>query len=102
MQFAFLTGIKNKIKNKIKNTETKSKMIHADTKNYIDSAQSPFNIIEEYAALSPKRKLLLCDNLFIEGKTPFKNMVKLLWPEAQPKDMKKLEKFLLLIRKSVG
>ncbi|MGH1398171.1 MAG: hypothetical protein ACRBCT_03060 [Alphaproteobacteria bacterium] len=72
-----------------------------DTQELLNSAQKPFNIIEEYAALNPKRKVLLCDNLFIEGKVPFQNMVKLLWPEAQNKDMKKLEKFLTLIRSSV-
>ena len=73
-----------------------------DRQAILDSASQPFNIIEEYAALSPKRKVLLCDNLFIEGKVPFQNMVKLLWPESQPKDMKKLEKFLTLIRRSVN
>lgn len=64
----------------------------------IRSADKPFNIIEEYAALSPKRKVLLCDHLFIEGKTKFHNMVTLLWPEAGNQDMKKLEKFLTLIK----
>lgn len=62
------------------------------------SAERPFNIIEEYAALSPKRKVLLCDHLFVEGKTKYQNMVTLLWPEANNQDMKKLEKFLILIK----
>lgn len=64
----------------------------------LQSASRPFNIIEEYAALSPKRKVLLCDQLFIEGKHFFKNTVKLLWPEAAPQDVKKLEKFLNLLK----
>ncbi len=64
----------------------------------LQSVSQPFNIIEEYAALSPKRKVLLCDQLFIEGKSYFKNMAKLLWPEATALDIKKLEKFLNLIK----
>ena len=63
-------------------------------------AQEPFNIIEEFAALSPKRKMLLCDHLFAEGRHTYNQTVKLLWPEAQPKDMKKLEKFLILLKKA--
>ncbi len=64
----------------------------------LKSADKPFNVIEEYAALSPKRKVLLCDHLFVEGKAKFQNMVTLLWPEATGQDMKKLEKFLTLIK----
>lgn len=65
---------------------------------YLKNPAQSFNIIEEYAALSPKRKVLLCDHLFVEGKAKFQNMVKLLWPEADNQDMKKLEKFLTLIK----
>ena len=64
----------------------------------LKSASEPLNIIEEYAALSPKRKFLLCDQLFIEGKRHFENTVTLLWPEATKADIQKLEKFLVLIR----
>ena len=60
----------------------------------IKQAEQPFNIIEEFAALSPKRKVLLCDHLFIEGRDTFQNTVKLLWSEAGSKDIRKLEKFL--------
>lgn len=63
-------------------------------------AEQSFNIIEEFAALSPKRKVLLCDHLFIEGRPVFENTVILLWPEASLKDMNKLEKFLLLLRRT--
>lgn len=66
----------------------------------LKSAQQPFNIIEEFSTLSPKRKFLLCDHLFGVSRTTFQNTVRLLWPEAQPKDMRKLEKFLILLQKS--
>ncbi len=66
----------------------------------LESARQPLNIIEEYAALSPKRKMLLCDQLFIEGKNHFKNTVALLWPEATSYDLRKLESFLVLIKNS--
>ncbi|MGB0719739.1 MAG: hypothetical protein ACPGRX_04650 [Bdellovibrionales bacterium] len=75
--------------------------LNQKSRDLLEQAQQPFNIIEEYAALSPKRKVLLCDNLFIDGKARFHNMVKLLWPEAKNTDMKNLEKFLLLIRSNV-
>jgi len=83
-------------------TIEKKRTMYANAQELINSAQNPLNIIEEYAALSPKRKVLLCDTLFIESKNDFQNMVRLLWPEARIKDMKKLEKFLFLIRKSAS
>ncbi len=58
------------------------------------------NIIEEYAALSVHRKLLLCDRLFIEGRNAFMSTVRLLWPEASDKDARKLEKFLILLKRA--
>lgn len=75
--------------------------LSAAARDLLESAQQPFSIIEEYAALSTKRKVLLCDSLFIEGKGRFRNMVKLLWPEAESHDMKKLEKFLILVKSSL-
>ncbi len=66
----------------------------------LKQAQQPFSIIEEFAALSAKRKVLLCDHLFTEGRETFQNTVKLLWPEAAPLDLKKLESFLVLLKKS--
>jgi hypothetical protein len=71
------------------------------TDNLIKQAQQPFSIIEEFAMLSAKRKVLLCDHLFTEGRQIFKNTVQLLWPEANDLDVKKLESFLILLRKSV-
>ncbi len=60
----------------------------------------PFNVIEAFAILSPKRKVLLCDSLFSGSQSMFRNSVKLLWPETQPIDIKKLEKFLMLLQKT--
>lgn len=71
-------------------------------KELLESAQAPFNIIEEYAALSPKRKVLLCEQLFMDGKARFNNMVMLLWPEATKHDMKRLEKFLIALRSTIS
>ncbi len=58
------------------------------------------NIIEEFAVLNPRRKLLLCDHLFIKGHESFENTVKALWPQAREMDIKKLEKFLILLKKT--
>ena len=66
----------------------------------LKQAQQPFSIIEEFATLIAKRKVLLCDHLFIEGFETFQNTVKLLWPEATLLDVKKLESFLVLLRKT--
>ena len=72
--------------------------MYANLKDLIRSAEQPLNIIEEYVALSPKRKVLLCDHFFIEGRRAFEGTVKLLWPEASKKDMKKLGNFLVLLK----
>ena len=72
------------------------------TQGLLESAEQPFNIIEEFAALSSKRKMLLCDQLFSgNSKRSYENTVKLLWPEADGRDMKKLEKFLIVLRDAV-
>jgi len=63
-------------------------------------AEQPFNIIEEFSALSAKRKVLLCDHLFVEGRHTFEKTVNLLWGEATHKDVRKLEKFLYLLKKT--
>lgn len=74
--------------------------VNRNIEDLLQSATQPFSIIEEYAALSPKRKFLLCDQLFIEGERSFENMVRLLWPEAEGVDIQKLQKFLVLIREA--
>jgi hypothetical protein len=77
----------------------KKKIMYASSiKELIRSAEQPFNIIEEYVALSPKRKVLLCDHFFVEGRETFKNTVILLWPEAKKEDVKKLGNFLILLK----
>lgn len=73
-------------------------MINASMQDLIESTQKPFSILEEFVALSPKRKVLLCDHLFIEGRRTFRKTVKLLWPEASAMDMRKLEKFMILLK----
>lgn len=74
--------------------------MYGTVKDILKSAEQPFSIIEEFAALSPKRKILLCDHLFIEGRDVFQKTVSLLWPEARLHDMKKLEKFLELLKRT--
>jgi hypothetical protein len=44
--------------------------------------------------------MLLCDHLFFEGPVTFQKTVELLWPEAQSADIAKLEKFLVLLRRT--
>lgn len=70
------------------------------TDDILKQAEQPFSIIEEFATLSPKRKLLLCDQLFTEGRKTFQSTVHLLWPEADTLDMHKLESFLILLKKA--
>lgn len=73
-------------------------MLHNSISDMLRSAERPFNIIEEYAALSPKRKFLLCDHLCFDGEPVFRNTVSLLWPEAEEQDIEKLKKFILLLK----
>lgn len=72
--------------------------IPGSVQDLLARAEQPLNIIEEFAALNPKRKMLLCDHLFSESFSTFTNTVKLLWPEARDKDVKKLQKFLEVLR----
>lgn len=74
--------------------------MHASINDLLKRAQQPFNIIEEFAALTPKRKVSICDRLFVEGREAYQNTVQLLWPEASAQDMKKLENFLILLKKT--
>ena len=63
-------------------------------------AVQPFNVIEEFAALSSKRKSALCDSLFANNQASFENATRMLWPHASTMDIKKLEKFLMIIKQS--
>lgn len=59
-----------------------------------------FNIIEEFADLTPARKRALCSSLFSNTHDTFQATVRALWPDISAVDMNKLEKFLILIRKA--
>lgn len=63
-----------------------------------DGQDRSFNIIEEFSGLAPRRKVLLCDHLFTEGRQAFYNTVEILWPQSSAADAKKLEKFLFSLR----
>lgn len=74
--------------------------MYAAIRNISGSSSRTFNIIEEFADLTPGRKMALCDSLFKGGDEPFRGAVRALWPEASSTDTVKLEKFLILIRKA--
>lgn len=57
-----------------------------------------FDVINAFSGLNPKRKVLLCDHLFAEGRQAFYNTVELLWPEASADDARRLEKFLYSLK----
>ncbi|MBX2833798.1 MAG: hypothetical protein KTR28_02385 [Micavibrio sp.] len=59
-----------------------------------------FNIIEEFAGLSPRRKSRLCDSLYVENRIAFQKSVRLLWPQANERDIKKIYNFLVLLKHS--
>ena len=66
-----------------------------------DQAQDnvAFDILEAFAKLEPKTKLMVCEQLFAHGQGYFKNTVRMLWPEASDADARRLEKFLKKYRK---
>ena len=74
--------------------------MHSSVKHLLKRAKQPLNIIEEFAALSPQRKVLHCDLLFSDGFDTFHSTITLLWPDATMQDAKKLEKFLILLKKT--
>ena len=73
-------------------------LMQSALRDVVDGRSQGFNIIEEFSALTPRRKVLLCDHLFTEGRQAFYNTVELLWPKAATADAKKLEKFLFSLR----
>jgi hypothetical protein len=75
--------------------------MHATIRNFSETSSGSFNIIEEFAALTPGRKMALCDSLFSAIPGAYQSAVRALWPTASGVDMAKLEKFLLLIRKTI-
>ncbi|MCC6598160.1 MAG: hypothetical protein IT559_05180 [Alphaproteobacteria bacterium] len=74
--------------------------MYASTRNTSSPAALSFNIIENFADLTPKRKMSLCDNLFNGERGAFEGTIRILWPQATGADAHKLEKFLMLLQKS--
>lgn len=62
-------------------------------------ADKDFDILQSFADLEPKTKLMVCEQLFAHGQGYFKNTVRTLWPNATDADARRLEKFLLKYRK---
>ena len=67
-------------------------------KDIAQTGNDQFSIVEEFSELTPRRKVLLCDHLFTEGRQAFYNTVELLWPQAKAEDAKKLEQFLYSLK----
>lgn len=73
-------------------------LMQSGMRDIIENIDNDFNIIEEFSDLSPRRKVLLCDHLFTEGRHSFYNTVEILWPEASSSEAKRLEKFLYSLK----
>ncbi len=73
-------------------------LMRSGLRDVVESSSSQFNVIEEFSDLTPRRKVLLCDHLFTEGRQAFYNTVELLWPQATREDAKRLEKFLYSLK----
>jgi len=73
-------------------------LMKSGLKDVVESSSTQFNVIEEFSDLTPRRKVLLCDHLFTEGRQAFYNTVELLWPQATHEDAKRLEKFLFSLK----
>lgn len=73
-------------------------LMRSGLRDIIDNAEKHFNIISEFSELTPRRKVLLCDHLFTEGRQAFYNTVELLWPQSSAEDAKRLEKFLYSLK----
>ncbi|MDH5721868.1 MAG: hypothetical protein OEY94_00915 [Alphaproteobacteria bacterium] len=73
-------------------------LMKSGMKDVTEGEKDVFNIIEEFSELTPRRKVLLCDHLFTEGRQAFYNTVELLWPQSSGADAKRLEKFLYSLK----
>jgi len=67
----------------------------------IEATGGTFDIIEEFSSLTPRRKVLLADHLFVEGRQAFYNTIELLWPQSNQEDAVDLEKFLLSLKNKI-
>jgi hypothetical protein len=63
-----------------------------------ENLNQTFDVVQAFSELNPRRKVLLCDHLFTEGRQAFYNTVELLWPEASDADARRLEKFLFSLK----
>ena len=73
-------------------------LMQSGLRDITDIGCDDFNIIEEFSELTPRRKVLLCDHLFTEGRQAFYYTVEILWPQSGGSDAKKLEKFLYSLK----
>ena len=73
-------------------------LMRSGLRDIVGHSMAEFDIVEEFSGLSPRRKVLLCDHLFVEGRQSFYNTVELLWPQSTQRDIKALEKFLFSLK----
>ncbi len=73
-------------------------LMKSGLREIIEASGGTFDIIEEFSSLSPRRKVLLCDHLFIEGRQAFYSTIELLWPQSNQEEAEKLEKFLYSLK----
>ncbi len=73
-------------------------LMNSGLRDIADQGSKVFNIVEEFSELTPRRKVLLCDHLFTEGRQAFYNTIEILWPQASNDDAKRLEKFLYSLK----
>ena len=73
-------------------------LMKSGLRDVIEATGGTFDIIDEFSQLTPRRKVLLCDHLFIEGSQAFYNTIELLWPQSNAEDARALEKFLYSLK----
>lgn len=73
-------------------------LMNSGLRDIADQGNRVFNIVEEFSELTPRRKVLLCDHLFTEGRQAFYNTIEILWPQSSADDAKRLEKFLYSLK----
>ena len=53
-----------------------------------------FDIVNAFKSLDSNRQIVICDQLFHNQRTSYKNTLNLLFPQLASSDAKRLEKFL--------
>lgn len=97
-----MSGVKKIIKNATNEKKGSNMLMKSALRNVVETRNARFNIIEEFSDLTPRRKVLMCDHLFTEGRQAFYNTVELLWPQSTAEDAKRLEKFLYSLKNRVN